>query len=229
MLLSIANLRYQFLVFTNIVMLSFVIQVPYKVIAQEDIKMKDQEREFSETSSKEVGAMPVINAEHKAEIQSLIRALDLEGHVEGGYFKETHKSDVVQQVNGKKRSILTSIYYLLTIESPVGHFHKNTSDIMHYFHKGDPITYFLIYPDGLLETRILGSDVNNGHELQLIVPGGVWKASKIGDEGNKGYGLIGEAVAPGFEYEDMELARQEQLMALFPQHKALIKQLTKSF
>lgn len=164
----------------------------------------------------------------QAEIQSLVDALNLEGHIEGGFFKETHRSEQTQQFADRNRSILTSIYYLLTIESPVGHFHMNQSDIMHYFHKGDPITYYLIYPDGRLETRILGEDVVNGQELQLVVPGGVWKASKVGDMGDKGYGLIGEAVAPGFEYQDMQLGDREQLSALFPQHKELIAQLTRA-
>lgn len=173
-----------------------------------------------------------MNAKQKAEIQSLIDALGLEGHIEGGYFKETHRSEQQQQFDaqegGRKRSILTSIYYLLTIESPIGHFHKNTSDIVHYFHKGDPITYFLIYPDGQLETKILGPDVANGHELQFVVPGGVWKASKVSIEGDKGYGLIGEAVAPGFEYQDMQLGEREPLIELFPQHQDLVSQLTRS-
>ena len=161
--------------------------------------------------------------------EQLIRALDLEGHIEGGYFRQTFKADdnnAVETANGQ-RVIMTSIYYLLTADSPIGHFHKNCSDIMHYFHLGDPITYYLIHPDGKLETRVLGPDVINGQELQFVVPGGVWKASRIGTDGFAGYGLIGEAVAPGFEYSDMQLGNTEQMLETFPQHAELIQLLSR--
>lgn len=170
-------------------------------------------------------------AEHKQNptIKQLVEKLALEPHVEGGYFKQTFKADSQPLVNTPKgsRVTMTSIYYLLTADSPIGHFHRNTSDIMHYFHAGDPITYYLIHPDGSLETKVLGPDVLAGHEYQFVVKGGVWKASTISVTGENGYGLIGEAVAPGFEYEDMQLAERQTLIKDFPQHKTLIKRLTR--
>ena len=159
----------------------------------------------------------------------LVSALGLEEHVEGGYFHQTFRSDdkyLIETPNGA-RVTMTSIYYLLTSDSPIGHFHMNCSDIMHYFHLGDPITYYLLYPDGRLENRVLGPDVVNGHELQFAVQGGVWKASRINTEGPHGYGLIGEAVAPGFDYEDMKLGQTNDLLNTFPQHKDLIKSLSR--
>lgn len=159
----------------------------------------------------------------------LVKALGLESHVEGGYFRQTFKSDsepFVQTEHGQ-RSTMTSIYYLLTADSPVGHFHLNRSDIMHYFHTGDPITYYLLYPDGKLETKILGPDVSKGQAFQFVVKGGVWKASSIDPNGRYGYGLIGEAVAPGFEYQDMQLGKTEQMISLFPQHAEMIRKLSR--
>ncbi|GAC14733.1 cupin domain-containing protein [Aliiglaciecola lipolytica] len=162
-------------------------------------------------------------------VTQLVDKLGLEPHVEGGYFKQTFKANADPVIHTAKgpRVTLTSIYYLLTAQSPIGHFHRNTSDIMHYFHGGDPITYYLIYPDGRLETKTLGSDVLSGHEFQFVVEGGVWKASTIETNQANGYGLIGEAVAPGFEYEDMQLAVREELINTFPQHKDIIKHLTR--
>ena len=162
-------------------------------------------------------------------LAQLVDALGLEQHVEGGYFRQTYKAgtDTLVKTPFGDRVTMTSIYYLLTSDSPVGHFHLNRSDIMHYFHLGDPITYYLIYPDGRLETRTLGPDVLNGHELQFVVEGGVWKASKIAEHNVNGYGLIGEAVAPGFEYEDMQLAKPENLIEAFPQHSDLINALSR--
>jgi predicted cupin superfamily sugar epimerase len=74
---------------------------------------------------------------------------------------------------------MTSIYYLLTREGPIGHFHRNRSDIVHYFQLGDPIEYTLIHPDGALETVTMGPDPRRGQVLQLTVPGGIWKASRL--------------------------------------------------
>lgn len=56
-----------------------------------------------------------------------------------------------------------------------------------------------------------------GQKLQFVVLGGAWKASKILTDGQFGYGLIGEAVSLGFEYEDMELGKTSSLRKLFPQ------------
>ena len=75
-----------------------------------------------------------------------------------------------------------------------------------------------------METAVLGPDLAAGQQLQLTVPGGVWKASHLpsGD-----YGLISEAVSPGFEYEDMTLGKRDALLADFPQHGDLIRAYTR--
>ena len=165
----------------------------------------------------------------KLSAKQLIDSLQLSGHVEGGFFRQTFKADHRPTLSTEHgdRVTMTSIYYLLSAESPIGHFHMNRSDIMHYFHLGDPITYYLINKDGSLETHILGPDPTQGHELQMVVKGGTWKASTISTNGEYGYGLIGEAVSPGFEYEDMQLGDQSELINQFPQHKELIKTLTR--
>ena len=57
---------------------------------------------------------------------------------------------------------------------------------------------------------------------------GVWKSSALISNGstneNKsfGYGLISEAVSPGFDYADMQIGQADELVQLFPQHRALI-------
>jgi predicted cupin superfamily sugar epimerase len=159
--------------------------------------------------------------------QTVIEALQLEAHVEGGYFRRTFQADhrAKLELPIGERFTLTSIFYMLTSDSPIGHWHRNRSDIVHYFHLGAPVTYYLLHPDGSLETATLGSDLAAGQLLQLAVRGGVWKASHLpaGD-----YGLISEAVAPGFEYEDMTLGTREQLYALFPEQRAVIDAYTRN-
>jgi predicted cupin superfamily sugar epimerase len=168
------------------------------------------------------------NNDGSLNVQSLVNALDLELHLEGGYYRRTFQSDSRSMVDtdGGPRYLMTSIYYLLTDESPIGHFHLNQSDIVHYYHLGDAIRYRLIFPDGTLKTVVMGSDILAGQRLQLHVPGGVWKASQL-VEGSAGYGLISEAVSPGFDFADMELGSRQKLSEAFPEHAELIQMLTR--
>jgi predicted cupin superfamily sugar epimerase len=159
----------------------------------------------------------------------LIEALQLEGHVEGGFFRRTFEATNAPRLATQmgERLAMTSIYYLLTSDGPIGHFHRNRSEIVHYFHLGDPIDYFLIHADGRLENVTMGPDPTRGQLLQLTVPGGIWKASRLSGAGEHGYGLISEAVSPGFDYADMTLGDTGLLLREFPQHEVLIRALSR--
>ena len=147
--------------------------------------------------------------------QEIINKLCLQAHPsEGGYFKRTYSSEITTTCPAGSRKSLSSIYYMLTDDSPIGYLHKNKSDIIHYFHSGSAISYTIIHPNGVLETAILGNNISQGQTPQLIVKGGCWKTSQL-IEGE--YGLLSEAVSPGFEYEDMELASTTTIHKLFPE------------
>ncbi len=78
--------------------------------------------------------------------EAVIAALALEAHMEGGFYRRTFQSDrYVIEINGGQRHSMTSIYYLLTKDSPIGHFHLNQSDVVHYYHLGNPIQHSLIF------------------------------------------------------------------------------------
>ena len=145
----------------------------------------------------------------------LIQQLSLQSHPEGGYYFESYRSGMMIETDrvGQQRSAMTSIYYLLTDDSPIDYFHINKSDIMHYFHMGSPVTYLLIPPDGTLQKCKLGLDLTKGEVPQLLVPGGYWKAAVL-EEGE--FGLLGEGVAPGFDFQDMELGKSEDFRQQFP-------------
>lgn len=158
-----------------------------------------------------------------------ITELELEPHIEGGFFKRIYQADhrpMIETVNGPRFS-MTSIYYLLNSDSPTGRFHLNTSDIMHVFVAGDPIRYTLINDaTGDISTQVLGHDIKNGQSPTLAVPGGTWKASDINLNKNVGYGLLTEAVVPGFDFSDMTLGQRHKLLAKFPQHSQVIYEFT---
>ena len=85
---------------------------------------------------------------------------------------------------------------------------------MHYFQAGSAITYLLVSPLGELTKVKLGLNFSQGKVPQLLVPGGYWKAAVL-EAGE--FGLLGESVAPGFDYRDMEIAKAEVVRASFPQ------------
>lgn len=137
------------------------------------------------------------------ERENLIKALQLNDHIEGGWFRRTYTDKTTLQTAQGQRALASSIYYLLTSNAPVGHLHKNTSTILHFFQGGSPLRYTLISPEGEMEQIIMGPDPSQGHQLQMHVAGGYWKASELIDGD---YGLISEVVLPEFNYEDMTLA-----------------------
>jgi len=100
----------------------------------------------------------------------LVEKLKLEPHVEGGYFIRTYESPRKVTTKTKdgsdvERAMMSSIYYLLTKENPINHFHKNLSDIVHYFHLGLPIKYHIISPEGDCSTVVMGPDIMAGLSL----------------------------------------------------------------
>ncbi|MGC1305603.1 MAG: cupin domain-containing protein [Phormidesmis sp.] len=147
--------------------------------------------------------------------RSWIEKLSLVEHVEGGYFCESYRSadEMPTAREGSARAVMTSIYYMLTRDRPINHLHKNQSDIMHYFQAGSPITYIVVDLEGNLGKAKLGLDLANGEVPQLLVPSGYWKAAVL-ESGE--YGLLGEAVAPGFDYRDMAIAKADDIRAQFP-------------
>ena len=77
-----------------------------------------------------------------------IKELDLEPHVEGGYFRQTYKAiETVELPDNRIRALSTSILFLLTNQNP-SHFHLLSSDEIWYYHFGHALTVHMIHPDG---------------------------------------------------------------------------------
>jgi len=70
------------------------------------------------------------------------------------------------------------------------------------------IRYHLINEQGQYYQVEMGRNLKQGQQLQLMVEGGTWKASELitGD-----FALISEVVIPEFRFEDMTLAKFDQL------------------
>jgi uncharacterized protein len=141
-----------------------------------------------------------------------MRTLELRPHVaEGGYYRELYKSYRCLLADGSPA--MDTIYYMLTDDSPIGHFHVNDSDIVHFYHVGGPLRYTTIDSEGIVETFVLGSDIASGEELQRVVKGGLWKSTEL-LSGN--FGLISEAVVPSFSPQKRTVATRSMLRRLYP-------------
>ncbi len=149
--------------------------------------------------------------------EALISALELKPHVEGGFYKRTYTSS--RSIDDGDRATMTSIFYLLTTESPICHLHRNsTCDIVHYYHLGLPVRFTFISPEGICTTTTLGPDIAAGHKLQMTSPAGVWKTGELlcDGGGSQDYGLTSEAVSPGFDFADHQFATMGNIKDLVP-------------
>ena len=155
---------------------------------------------------------------------------DLQPHPEGGWYKQTYKSeekipvDALPQRFRGERYFSTAIYFLLE-KGNFSAFHKIKSDECWHFYAGDPLDVYVIHQDGRLTVITLGSDFENGQLFQYIVPANCWFAS-CPAEGSE-YCFVGCTVAPGFDFEDFDLADRRNLLEEYPAYKELITKLTR--
>jgi len=159
-----------------------------------------------------------------------IRALGLERHPEGGFYRETYRSggSVARGILGGDfsgdRSLATSILFLLA-GNDFSAFHRIRQDEIWYFHHGLALNVHIIDPAGHYSKLTMGPDPSAGQHLQGVVKAGSFFGASLEHPGS--YALVGCACAPGFDFEDLELPDRENLIALFPQHERLITQLTR--
>lgn len=163
-------------------------------------------------------------------LDALIKKLELQPHPEGGYYKETYRSqdiitkDALPEIFNGNRNHSTGIYYLLE-DKDFSAFHRINQDEMWHFYKGGTLILTMISEEGELSTIKIGNDILNGEVPQAVVPKGYWFAAKV--EKPESYALLGCTVAPGFDFQDFELAESSKLKAQFPQHSDIITALTR--
>jgi predicted cupin superfamily sugar epimerase len=166
--------------------------------------------------------MEIKNAEY------WIKHLELSPHPEGGYYKETYraqeqieKESLPQRYTGP-RNFSTAIYFLLR-SSDQSVFHRIKSDELWHFYAGSVLEIFVLY-DGKLDVFKLGSNVELNESLQILIPAESWFGAKVPQPGT--YTLAGCTVAPGFNFDDFEIANRDELLKEFPMEKGIIFALT---
>ncbi|XP_057969611.1 uncharacterized protein LOC131158776 [Malania oleifera] len=176
--------------------------------------------------------------------------LNLKPHVEGGFYAETLRDTSVLLSKSQlppqykvDRPVSTSIYFLLPSGS-VSLLHRIPCAETWHFYMGEPLTILeLNEDDGSVKLTCLGPDIVTGNQQpQYTVRPNVWFGSfptkdiTISLDGTmikaaprdaqRHYTLVGCTCAPGFQFEDFELAKRSKLLSCFPSHESLISFLT---
>ncbi len=160
--------------------------------------------------------------------QNLIDALELRPHPEGGWYKETWRSEqpvTAARADGPAtRSAATSIYYLLE-RGDFSAFHRIASDELWVWQAGGGIDIHVLEPGCAPRTLALGAPLAEGRVAQAVVPAGAWFASAPAPDA--AFVLVCCVVAPGFEFSEFEMARRAELLAASPAESALIERFTR--
>jgi predicted cupin superfamily sugar epimerase len=72
---------------------------------------------------------------------------------------------------------------------------------------------------GDLTITQIGSQSFKRRNFQYTVKANTWFGSRVSGNGN--FSLVGCTVYPGFDFNDFELAKRDDLIKLFPQHQTL--------
>jgi predicted cupin superfamily sugar epimerase len=152
--------------------------------------------------------------------EQIIETLGLLPHPEGGFYKETYRSELA--LEGKDRQLLTSIYFLLTSEN-ISKFHRIKSDELWYFHAGSPLIVHTLGKRGH-QHHHLGLDLSKGQQPFLWIPKDTIFGSTVLE--NNGFSLVSCAVAPGFDFRDFELFDRQTLLEAYPEYREIVERLT---
>ena len=160
------------------------------------------------------------------EQQRLIELHGLVPHPEGGFYAEVHRAShrVLIGSAGHERSAYTSIYYLLGGED-FSSWHRIQSDETWFFHSGCDLAIYSFAENGQLQAQRLGAESGC---FQLTLAAKTWFAAQPCQAGSCSF--VSCVVAPGFEFEDFELASRGGLLETFghtPENREKIKAFTR--
>lgn len=160
------------------------------------------------------------------EVERLVSHLALSPHPEGGFYREMWRSSLVLEglPHGGPRAAMTLIHYVLPGGASSAFHRVRGSDEAWHFYDGDPLTLHVIADDGAYERVVLGADLAAGQKRHAVVPADAWQAAEV--EGAR-HAHVGCTVAPGFDFADFDMAARDEMLAAFPEHRALVERLAR--
>lgn len=137
------------------------------------------------------------------DVPSRAKALDLEPHPEGGWYRRTWAGIDPVTTPAGVRPAATLIYFLLPPREASA-WHVVSSDEIWLWHGPAPLALQLggegnSPVEG--ETIVLGTDDSAGQQAQGLVPAGTWQRTLPSD----GEVLVSCLVSPGFSFDDWAL------------------------
>src|SRR5690606_3247828 len=101
--------------------------------------------------------------------------------------------------------------------------HRIGSDEIWHYHAGHALDIYSLHA-GKLKAWRLGNPLQvPGSQFQVCIAAGSWFAARLVDP--ESFVLAGCTVSPGFEFAEFELATIEALVAEYPWHAGLIREL----
>ena len=151
---------------------------------------------------------------------------------EGGWFARTYEAAeslpaaaFLDERYAGARKTGTCIYYLLE-PGTFSEMHRLQSDEVFHFYLGDAVEMLQLMADGTGRVVLIGPDLQAGERPQVVVERGVWQGSRLREGGS--WALMGCSVSPGFDFEDYESGRREELIVGWPEYAGMAGELTRA-
>ncbi|TVP75699.1 MAG: cupin domain-containing protein [Puniceicoccaceae bacterium] len=152
---------------------------------------------------------------------------------EGAWYQSVYRSPLelslpqgaANSVSYRRRAA-SSIYALISRDQ-FSALHRLKSDEIWHFYTGDAIELLRLYPNGTAELTILGGDILDGQEPQVVISAGTWMGARPMSDSSEAYSFFGCTSTPGFEYEDYEAGYRLTLQTAYPAYAELIAALTR--
>jgi len=164
-------------------------------------------------------------------VHELIAMLGLERHPEGGYYRETYRSEesiaeenLPERFSGGARPFSTAIYFLLA-DDDFSALHRIKSDEIWHYHSGEILVIHEFDQSGQYTRHRLGNACDAEVSFQVVVKAGSWFGATL--ERAARYTLVGCTVSPGFDFRDFELADRAEMLRLFPDFEEILERLTR--
>jgi predicted cupin superfamily sugar epimerase len=140
------------------------------------------------------------------DLSEIISKYNLEKHPEGGYYKETFRSDVFlntdtdEVLNSKNRCCSTHIYYCVPFNE-LSKLHRIKSSETWHFYFGEPFKLYY-FDDNLNIFSVELGNENQDQTILFTIDKNTWFCGE--PIRNTSYSFMGCSVSPGFEFEDLE-------------------------
>ena len=149
------------------------------------------------------------------ELPEWARRLDLSPHPEGGWFRETWRSDLTVPQSALPpdysgpRSAGTAILFLL-MPGQQSAWHTVRSAELWLYHSGSPLILEIGAEQHTATEHLLGADILAGQQPQILVPPGHWQRARPREVEARHHHAADQGrlvvAGPGFDFADFALA-----------------------